>query len=83
MISTDKSFLDHEFMHKGFNDPQMYWTNDVPEDDMVTLIEQSCCFGLYLIGDNEKREQIGMARMVTDYVTVGYLTVSVLLYQLK
>lgn len=74
-VSTVKTFLNHGFMHKGFADPQMYWTNDVPEPDLITLIEQSCCFGVYLVNDDGRREQVGMARLLTDYVTAAYLTV--------
>ena len=66
-ISTDKSKLDialiHEFLSKS-----SYWAQGRPLDVVQTSIEHSFCFGVY-DGD----EQVGLARVVTDYATFAWL----------
>lgn len=66
-ISTDKSKLDiglvHEFLSKF-----SYWAQGRSLDVVKTSIEHSLCFGVYN-GD----QQIGFARVVTDYATFAWL----------
>ncbi len=66
LISTDKSWLDLEVIH-GFLHT-CYWCKGIPKEVVVRAIENSVCFGLYKNGD-----QIGFARVVTDYATFFYL----------
>lgn len=42
---------------------------------LETMIANCCMFGLYAVGSSHsERTQIGFARLVTDYVTLAYLT---------
>ncbi len=47
---------------------QSYWAKDRTREQLETVIEHSLCFGLYR-GEN----QIGFARVVTDFATFAYL----------
>jgi len=47
---------------------QSYWANERSIDVIKTSIENSVCFSLY-----KGAEQIGFARVVTDFASVAYL----------
>jgi len=66
-ISTDKSRLDLEMIHR-FLSEKSYWARKRALEQTKTAIENSICFGLY-----EGRRQIGFARVVTDKATFAYL----------
>lgn len=66
-ISTHKSELNIPFIHQFLS--KSYWAKDIPLTILEKSIENSCCFGLYL-----DQEQVGFARVVTDYATFGYVS---------
>ena len=66
-ISIDKSKLDIALIHK-FISEESYWGKGIPISTLITAIENSLCFGVYL---NEK--QIGFARVISDKATFAYL----------
>ncbi|MEZ4868054.1 MAG: GNAT family N-acetyltransferase [Caldilineaceae bacterium] len=65
-ISTDPARLDlaviHDYLYHS------YWSPGVPRAAVAKAIQHSLNFGLY-----EGEEQIGFARVVTDYASVAYL----------
>jgi GNAT superfamily N-acetyltransferase len=65
-ISTDKSKLNVPFIQDFLKD--IYWAAGRTMEEVQTTIDSSVCFGIYL-GD----EQIGFARVITDYVVFAYL----------
>lgn len=65
-VSTDKSKLDVPFIQHFLKD--IYWAAGRTMEEVQTTIDSSFCFGIYL---NE--EQVGFARVVTDYVVFAYL----------
>jgi len=67
-ISTDKTLLDVDLIHR-YVSTISYWGRGRTKEEVLGTIENSFCFGMY----NEGNEQIGFARLVTDYVTFGYL----------
>lgn len=67
LISTDLSKLDLAAIH-GYLSGGSYWAKGRPLDVMQRAIEHSLCFGVYC-GD----EQVGLARVVTDYATFAWL----------
>lgn len=67
-ISTDKVLLDVDLIHR-YVSTISYWGSGRTIEEVLGTIENSFCFGMY----NEANEQIGFARLVTDYVTFGYL----------
>ena len=66
LISTDPKRLDLGVIH-GFLS-HSYWAEGIPRDIVQRSIENSLCFGAYY-----RNEQIGLARVVTDYSTFAYV----------
>ncbi len=66
VISTDQSRLDVPLVH-GFLTAS-YWAEGIPIEVVQRSIAGSLAFGLYH-GD----QQIGFARVVTDYATFAYI----------
>ena len=67
-ISTDETLLDVDLIHK-YVSTISYWGSGRTIEEVHGTIENSFCFGMY----NEANVQMGFARLVTDYVTFGYL----------
>lgn len=65
-VSTDKTQLDLPFIQGFLKD--VYWAAGRTLEEVQTTIDHSFCFGIYW---NE--EQIGFARVITDYVVFAYL----------
>ena len=65
-VSTDKSKLDVPFIQHFLKD--IYWAAGRTIAEVQTTIAHSFCFGIYL-GD----KQIGVARVITDYVVFAYV----------
>ncbi len=66
-ISTDRSRLQIQRIHK-FLSEESYWATERTLEQTETAIKNSLPFGVYK-GEN----QIGFARVVTDYATFAYL----------
>ncbi len=66
VISTDKSLLDIDVINNFLS--SSYWAKDRSLSVIKKSIENSLTFGIYLEGN-----QIGFARVVTDYATFAYL----------
>lgn len=66
VITSDKNRLDLEFI-TGFIS-QSYWAKDRTLENMRTCVENSMNFGVFL-----DEQQIGYARVVTDYFQFAYL----------
>ncbi len=67
-ISTDKSKLNLDFVHAELS--QQYWSLGIPRATVEKAIANSLCFGVYL---TESQQQIGFARVTTDFATFAYL----------
>jgi GNAT superfamily N-acetyltransferase len=65
-ISTDKSQLQPEVIHAFLTDS--YWAKGITLERVEKRIKHSLCFGVYL--DNQ---QVGFARLITDYDSFAYL----------
>lgn len=74
IISTDKSKLDVPVIHHYLS-TSAYWAMHIPLATLQRSIENSCCFGLYkgAGNENDRRQQVGFARVITDHATFGYL----------
>lgn len=66
-ISTDKSKLNIAVVH-GYLSNHSYWAKNIPLEKVERSIAFSFCFGVY-----QQTEQIGFARLITDYTTYAYL----------
>ena len=65
-ISTDKSKLDIATIHRFLS--TSYWAESIPVEVVRKSIEHSLCFGVYDDGN-----QIGFARVISDFATFAYL----------
>ncbi|MGC4037229.1 MAG: GNAT family N-acetyltransferase [Chitinophagaceae bacterium] len=67
-ISTDQSLIDIAVVHNYLSNDS-YWANNIPIDTVKRSITHSLCFGVY---DNIG-QQVGFARVVSDFATFAYL----------
>lgn len=66
-ISTDKSELAIETIHSFL--ANSYWSFGIPKEVVIKSIDNSLCFGIF----TSANEQIGFARIISDYATFAYL----------
>lgn len=66
-ISTDRNRLQIDAIHK-FLSEESYWAKKRTREQTITAIKNSLPFGVYK-GEN----QIGFARVVSDFATFAYL----------
>lgn len=66
LISDDPARLDLAVIHNFL--ASCYWAESIPFDVMRRSIENSLPFGVYDAGN-----QVGFARVITDYATFAYL----------
>lgn len=66
-ISTDKGKLDLDAIH-DFLSTKAYWCLNIPKEKVQTSIENSLCFGVY-----QGQQQVGFARVISDFSTIAYL----------
>ena len=84
LVSSDPLLLSLSVINAAFADPAIYWCKPLPEAELRTCLEKSFCLGLYLqtapssdtpgLGTPSKPGQIGLARMITDFTTIAYIT---------
>lgn len=65
-VSTDPARLDLTVIH-GFL-TNSYWAKGIPRALVARSIENSLCFGVF-----RATEQVGFARVISDYATFAYL----------
>ncbi len=65
-ISTEKSLLDIDLIHNFLRNS--YWAKEIPLEIVKKSIDHSHCFGVY-----EGEEQVGFARVITDYSCFAYI----------
>lgn len=66
LISTKKSRLDMDVIHRFLS--KSYWAEGIPREVVEQSIERSLPFGIY-----KGEQQVGFARVITDYATFAYL----------
>ena len=85
-ISNDPALISVKAVNDAFGSKFLYWAKPFPEDVLRQLLDASMCFGVYKkihpsqphqeleLLSPQNTEQIGLARMVTDGATFGYLS---------
>ena len=66
LISTDPQKLQIEIIHNFLSNS--YWAPNISLETVKKSMDNSYCFGVY-----KNDEQIGFARLITDYATFAYL----------
>ena len=72
LISTDPASLDIALIHNYLANSS-YWATGRTLEVVQRSIENSLCFGLYKTSADAGEQQIGFARVVTDYATFAWL----------
>ncbi|HEY1657936.1 MAG TPA: GNAT family N-acetyltransferase [Candidatus Sulfotelmatobacter sp.] len=67
VVTTDRARIDLGAVHDFLTN--CYWAKGISRDLVARSIEHSLCFGIYCRG----AEQVGFARVVSDYATVAYI----------
>ena len=68
IISTEPERLDIDFIWRSLN--TTYWAQNRPREIVAASFKNSVCFGIYT---KESRQQVGFARVVTDYATFSWI----------
>lgn len=68
IIDPDRARLDLDVIH-DFLANQSYWAQGRSRAQVQTALDNSLCFGVY----TETGEQVGLARVVTDYATFAWI----------
>jgi GNAT superfamily N-acetyltransferase len=71
LLSTEKTRIDVDAVH-DFLASESYWVPGITKDRVVRSIANSLCFGVYDISQ-AREEQVGFARVITDYAGFAYL----------
>jgi GNAT superfamily N-acetyltransferase len=66
VVSTDPARFDLDVIH-GFL-TRCYWAEGISREVVARSLENSLCFGVF-----DGSQQIGFARIITDYATYAYL----------
>ena len=80
IITSNQSSFDKAWIQSAFASEDLYRDRPLSEADIDIALENSYTFALFLKDaapgspDHSVHTQIGMARIVTDYVTFAYLT---------
>jgi GNAT superfamily N-acetyltransferase len=66
VVTTDRSRLDVEVIHQFLT--RSYWAEGIPLDIVARSLDNSLCFGVF-----QGKEQVGFARVISDFSTFAYL----------
>ena len=66
-ISTDIREMDIDLIH-DYLSKQSYWAKGRGREEVIKSMENAICFAVF-----DGKEQIGFARLVTDYVVFAWL----------
>ncbi|PHH89575.1 hypothetical protein CDD83_5750 [Cordyceps sp. RAO-2017] len=89
-LTTDKALLDHAVVHDAFDSDLMWWNDPLEPKQMRKMLDNCLTLSLYAVPDTEADmngnaglprathgpdfNMVGLARIVTDYVTFAYVT---------
>lgn len=72
LISTDRADLDVALIHDYLSN-STYWATGRKIEVVQRSVANSLCFGLFKTNPEEGNQQVGFARVVTDYATFAWL----------
>ena len=70
-LSFDKAEMDLDLIHAFLSGA--YWSVGIPRHIVERAIANSLCVGAFAPDEDGKDEQIGFARVISDYATFAYL----------
>lgn len=66
-VTSDRARMDLAVIH-AFLSQESYWAKNISREIVERAVEHSLCFGAF-----EGDDQVGFARVITDYATFAYL----------
>jgi GNAT superfamily N-acetyltransferase len=70
-ISTDRGRLDFGLLHSFLT--TSYWSPDITREAVERAASHALVFGLYCVREEGNEQQVGYARVLTDYVILAYI----------
>jgi GNAT superfamily N-acetyltransferase len=75
VVTSSDGDLSHSFIQSAFDSNHMYWAKPLAPENLQKMLDNSLTFGLYTNSSPlSPKTQIGLARIITDHVTVAYVT---------
>ncbi|KAF6804374.1 putative GNAT family N-acetyltransferase [Colletotrichum sojae] len=89
LISTDRSLLQLDAINDALDSDLLWWAKREPEDVLKRMLDNSLCLGVYKLPESTAEiaaasihsrtgkkgpELVGLARVITDYSTLAYLS---------
>lgn len=74
ICSTDPTKVQLEALNDAFHSDQCSWAKRLKVDVLDKMVKNSLCLGLYFQDGTKDGQMVGFTRLVTDYVTYGYVT---------
>ncbi|HEV7395340.1 MAG TPA: GNAT family N-acetyltransferase [Pyrinomonadaceae bacterium] len=71
-VSTDRSLLNIALIHEYLSN-STYWATGRKLEVVQRSIDNSLCFGVFKTKAGGVKEQVGFARVVTDYATFAWI----------
>lgn len=68
LVTDDRSGLDREMIYRYLSE-ESYWAKGVSREIVNRSMENSLCLGVYAPAG----QQVGLARVITDFATYAYL----------
>ncbi|KOS23026.1 hypothetical protein ESCO_003750 [Escovopsis weberi] len=80
-LTTSKAWLDPRAINRVFASDLMWWNDPLEETQMSKMLTNCLTVSVYWVPETEAQmkngndlELVGLARVITDYVTFAYLT---------
>lgn len=87
LCSSDPALIQLDALHRAMDSDLLWWAMPLEPHRLATMVANSVCLGMYRVstsdggggggtrtGNEEGREMVGFARLITDTVTFAYLT---------
>ncbi|KAH7368153.1 hypothetical protein B0T11DRAFT_326358 [Plectosphaerella cucumerina] len=81
LLSTKPELIQPDAFNAALASDLIWWAKPLPRDQLLKALSNSLCLGLYALPDSTSSiagrrdpEMVGFCRIITDYVTFGYLT---------
>jgi GNAT superfamily N-acetyltransferase len=74
VVSSARELMPNSFVQEAFATEAMFWAHPLSNDGTRAMLDNSLTLGIYKLSDGDQKEPIGLARMITDYTTIAFLT---------
>ena len=72
LLSTDPKKIQIDRVHRYLSE-ESYWCVKIPKKTVIKAIENSLCFSVFQVDQNDQLLQVAFCRVVTDFATFGWV----------